>query len=135
MEVELRGLEPLTPCMPCKCATNCATAPRKAPPVYREYRRVRAAHALGSGTRNDLGEGKELAHVVSGLLLRRLSGVVLLQPPLAPHVRQQRPSAVAERREPPVQLRLESQQRADRRAGGAAVGDSHQQGAGSEPVQ
>jgi site-specific DNA recombinase len=25
--VELRGLEPLTPCMPCKCATSCATAP------------------------------------------------------------------------------------------------------------
>src|SRR4029079_15988255 len=25
--VELRGLEPLTPCMPCRCATNCATAP------------------------------------------------------------------------------------------------------------
>src|SRR5690625_3515010 len=26
--VELRGFEPLTPCMPCRCATNCATAPR-----------------------------------------------------------------------------------------------------------
>ena len=26
-KVELRGFEPLTPCMPCKCATNCATAP------------------------------------------------------------------------------------------------------------
>ena len=25
--VELRGLEPLTLCMPCRCATNCATAP------------------------------------------------------------------------------------------------------------
>ena len=25
--VELRGLEPLTPCMQCKCATSCATAP------------------------------------------------------------------------------------------------------------
>ena len=25
--VELRGFEPLTPCMPCKCATSCATAP------------------------------------------------------------------------------------------------------------
>jgi site-specific DNA recombinase len=25
--VELRGFEPLTPCMPCRCATNCATAP------------------------------------------------------------------------------------------------------------
>lgn len=25
--VELRGLEPLTPCMPCRCATSCAIAP------------------------------------------------------------------------------------------------------------
>ena len=25
--VDLRGLEPLTPCMPCRCATNCATGP------------------------------------------------------------------------------------------------------------
>jgi hypothetical protein len=25
--VELRGLEPLTPSMPWRCATNCATAP------------------------------------------------------------------------------------------------------------
>ena len=25
--VELRGLEPLTPCMPCRCATSCATGP------------------------------------------------------------------------------------------------------------
>ncbi len=25
--VELRGLEPLTLCMPCRCATSCATAP------------------------------------------------------------------------------------------------------------
>ena len=28
--VELRGLEPLTPCMPCKCATSCAIAPNSA---------------------------------------------------------------------------------------------------------
>ena len=27
LPVELRGLEPLTPCMPCRCATSCATAP------------------------------------------------------------------------------------------------------------
>jgi site-specific DNA recombinase len=26
--VEVRGLEPLTPCMPCRCATSCATPPR-----------------------------------------------------------------------------------------------------------
>ena len=29
--VDLRGLEPLTPCMPCRCATSCATGP-DAPP-------------------------------------------------------------------------------------------------------
>lgn len=27
ISVELRGFEPLTPCMPCKCATSCAIAP------------------------------------------------------------------------------------------------------------
>ena len=30
--VELRGLEPLTPCMPCRCATSCATAPNNCCP-------------------------------------------------------------------------------------------------------
>ena len=29
--VDLRGLEPLTPCMPCRCATSCATGPNIAP--------------------------------------------------------------------------------------------------------
>src|SRR5690606_2845639 len=33
--VELRGLEPLTPCMPCRCATSCATAPRPCGPALR----------------------------------------------------------------------------------------------------
>src|SRR5918994_4590237 len=32
--VELRGLEPLTPCMPCRCATSCATAPNSFLPVF-----------------------------------------------------------------------------------------------------
>jgi hypothetical protein len=27
VRVDLRGLEPLTPCMPCRCATSCATDP------------------------------------------------------------------------------------------------------------
>ena len=27
LRVDLRGLEPLTPCMPCRCATSCATDP------------------------------------------------------------------------------------------------------------
>ena len=36
--VELRGFEPLTPCMPCKCATNCATAPDRVPPVSGQRR-------------------------------------------------------------------------------------------------
>ena len=29
--VDLRGFEPLTPCMPCRCATNCATGPSASP--------------------------------------------------------------------------------------------------------
>ena len=29
--VDLRGLEPLTPCMPCRCATSCATGPDAVP--------------------------------------------------------------------------------------------------------
>ena len=29
--VDLRGLEPLTPCMPCRCATSCATGPDRFP--------------------------------------------------------------------------------------------------------
>lgn len=29
--VDLRGLEPLTPCMPCRCATSCATGPSSLP--------------------------------------------------------------------------------------------------------
>ncbi len=31
-KVELRGLEPLTPSMPWRCATSCATAPRMRTP-------------------------------------------------------------------------------------------------------
>ena len=33
VSVELRGLEPLTLCMPCRCATSCATAPTSSPSV------------------------------------------------------------------------------------------------------
>ena len=33
LSVELRGLEPLTLCMPCRCATSCATAPCRFRPV------------------------------------------------------------------------------------------------------
>jgi hypothetical protein len=47
--VELRGLEPLTPCMPCRCATSCATAPNEAR-VYPEQRRLRAAAPDAGGT-------------------------------------------------------------------------------------
>ncbi len=32
--VELRGLEPLTLCMPCRCATSCATAPNLLLPLW-----------------------------------------------------------------------------------------------------
>ncbi len=40
--VELRGFEPLTPCMPCRCATSCATAPKTS-----DFLRVRPYRTLG----------------------------------------------------------------------------------------
>ena len=55
--VELRGFEPLTPCMPCRCATSCATAPwaccqarapRKAPSESRRLAALRANPGRGS---------------------------------------------------------------------------------------
>ena len=33
--VELRGFEPLTPALPVRCATSCATAPKRSPPACR----------------------------------------------------------------------------------------------------
>jgi hypothetical protein len=39
ISVELRGFEPLTPCMPCRCATSCATAPmRSSTREWKAYR-------------------------------------------------------------------------------------------------
>ena len=75
MLVELRGLEPLTLCMPCRCATSCATAPGVArggspadnsrnlsqPPAAREIGRhrdhavvgVQPPRRVGGGTAKD----------------------------------------------------------------------------------
>src|SRR5579875_554983 len=117
--VELRGLEPLTPCMPCKCATNCATAPKRRP-VYRG-----PTAACGPCS----------ASVVPGLLLRRRPGVVLLEPPAAAHVGQQRPPTVRQRCQSPPSVRVHSEQRADRGPGGTTVRDGDQQRTGPEPVQ
>jgi hypothetical protein len=60
--VELRGLEPLTPCMPCRCATSCATAPSffrrilhfREQPVYLkpEFRSMRIGRTSGDRTAN-----------------------------------------------------------------------------------
>src|ERR1700756_2909821 len=38
-EVEPRGLEPLTPCLQSRCATNCAKAPQPEIPAGRSRRR------------------------------------------------------------------------------------------------
>src|SRR5688572_26445883 len=56
--VELRGLEPLTPCMPCRCATSCATAP------YIDPRLVFPGSNLNSVMHNPAGceiEGPQLS--------------------------------------------------------------------------
>lgn len=50
--VDLRGLEPLTPCMPCRCATSCATDPgsraNSHPTTPLLYTRVRGALQIGT---------------------------------------------------------------------------------------
>lgn len=51
--VDLRGLEPLTPCMPCRCATSCATDPDvllSCRPVPRRHHR--SVHHANAGQRN-----------------------------------------------------------------------------------
>ena len=45
--MELRGLEPLTLCMPCRCATSCATAPDGYPPVRQATRGILANWSIG----------------------------------------------------------------------------------------
>ena len=45
--MELRGLEPLTLCMPCRCATSCATAPERCPPVRQATRGILANGPVG----------------------------------------------------------------------------------------
>src|SRR3954452_5161711 len=47
ISVELRGLEPLTLCMPCRCATSCATAPERRPPVRQATRGILANRPVG----------------------------------------------------------------------------------------
>ena len=81
--VELRGFEPLTPCMPCKCATNCATAP------------IGAAHS---------GQRGESYRRASGRLLiggrGRGGGVVRREPqPARACLGHHRPAAVVHRLE------------------------------------
>ena len=34
MSVELRGFEPLTPCMPCKCSARLSYSPKEWPGLY-----------------------------------------------------------------------------------------------------
>lgn len=61
--VDLRGLEPLTPCMPCRCATSCATGPDAVPDepeqLEKSTTRIRASTNRGthpgrvSGFRNN----------------------------------------------------------------------------------
>ena len=67
--VELRGLEPLTPSMPWRCATSCATAPCWPPPERgRQYSdRLRRRQIIGLATpsllvaQHGLGSGRRCA--------------------------------------------------------------------------
>lgn len=49
--MDLRGLEPLTPCMPCRCATSCATGPDAVPdrPEQLEKRTTRKDASTNRG--------------------------------------------------------------------------------------
>jgi site-specific DNA recombinase len=58
--VELRGFEPLTPCMPCKCATSCATAPGVGRPMEGAPRRATVA-----GTRRRGRTGNRLLQLTA----------------------------------------------------------------------
>src|ERR1700761_8059536 len=51
--VELRGFEPLTPSMPWKCATNCATAPSTALWAVRTVRLAGSGSSTCRGVRVD----------------------------------------------------------------------------------
>jgi site-specific DNA recombinase len=55
--VELRGFEPLTPCMPCRCATSCATAPLLPPTSGVTTRGILANGSAGC----ESGEGQGVA--------------------------------------------------------------------------
>src|SRR3954469_19915196 len=59
--------------------------------------------------------------VVAGLLLWGATGVVLLEPPAATDVAEERPPAVAQRCEPPPGVRRQVEERPDRRPRGAAM--------------
>jgi hypothetical protein len=73
--VELRGLEPLTPCMPCRCATSCATAPNTCLPEG-SSRRKQPVQLNGDlpvtpiGSRTRFGPGSPNAAYPSQVRLR-----------------------------------------------------------------
>jgi hypothetical protein len=79
--VELRGLEPLTPCMPCRCATSCATAP---------YSCCFRPRALPGGTRSSVRIApKQLKYLRTAF--PKIPNRVYSVPPLTPARRLHRP--------------------------------------------
>ena len=68
--VEPRGLEPLTPCLQSRCATNCAMAPQSGPPPgSREADRAPALAAREVGGRFS-GRGNRVGRLGPEVLLR-----------------------------------------------------------------
>ena len=99
--VELRGFEPLTPCMPCRCATNCATAPSGCPPKGR-----RRVYPCTTDCPNPPQGGGRPGH--GRHLRRRVPG---LDPPPGAALDELGPVAVAQGAEhPPGDVVLEPEQ-------------------------
>ena len=85
--VELRGLEPLTPCMPCRCATSCATAPNLFPGPYRPKQLVQFRQFFWS---RKIGESPRISAFQRCGGHGRKTDVVLSQLPSWRDIRQRR---------------------------------------------
>ena len=126
--MELRGLEPLTPCLPDRCATSCATAPDRVHPP-------RAGRSQSNGSRRHGTNRARRTHVlVAHHQLRQAC------PRCARAAASRRAGSAGAPRAPtssswparrsPTSVHRQAEQGADRGAHRAAVGDHHDRGTG-----
>ena len=113
--VELRGFEPLTFCMPCRRATNCAIAPANSP------RADSTAQGANRGRSKRPNPRRRRSAVVAEHRLRQAAGVVLGQPPAACALLEHRPAAVGQAAEDAPLLDGQVEQPADGAADRAPV--------------